>query len=107
MAYLRVQLEPGEAHPFTSGFVLAADGSVRVPLEKRTLVGRQGTCDVVVRSGQIAREDTVFEPDGAGWAAVNLGTNNGMFVNGKRVLRATLRDGDSIYLYAVTFVFVA
>lgn len=106
MPFLEVVLRPGETSPLTAGFVVGDDGSVRVPLERRLLVGRGRSCDVVVNSAKMARDDTVFEPSPEGWVALNLGNNQGMYVNKSKTMRSVLRHGDVIYLFGVTFRFV-
>jgi hypothetical protein len=107
MAFLRLHGEPGDPRPLASTSLVAADGTVRVPLGRRLLLGRGKHCDVVVESGRCAREDTVVEPTPDGWWAINLGNNQGMYVNGQKMVRRLLENGDELNLFACRFTFVS
>jgi hypothetical protein len=62
----------------------------------RLVVGRLKSCDVCLNDANTSRKHAVFEREGAGWAVVDLGSMNGTRVNGAKVSRVRLRDGDTI-----------
>jgi hypothetical protein len=100
--HLRVDKVDGE---FRKGHQVLADGTTRLPLLRRTLLGRGQECDVILWTGRIARRNLIFAPDAGAWTVADIGSNNGMWVNGKRVVRSALHDGDVITLPAVTLTF--
>ncbi len=61
-------------------------------------VGRSTECDVALRDPAVSRIHAFIEMDGA-WPVVrDRGSTNGTFVNGKRVERLRLSDGDVLKL---------
>lgn len=72
---------PGVAHDV----VLAGD---------RVTVGRLAACGVCLSDVNVSREHAYLEREGAGWAVADLGSTNGTLVNGERVSRRRLADGD-------------
>ena len=68
----------------------------RIVLDARAVVGRDADCDVVLASRSVSRRHAVVEPAGAGWVVRDLGSANGLFVEGKRLTQATLAPGASL-----------
>ena len=62
----------------------------------RLIVGRLATCDMALPDVNVSREHAAFVVDGDGWAIQDLNSTNGTFVNGERISRVRLRDGDVI-----------
>lgn len=62
---------------------------------QRVRIGRHPDNDVAIDSTAISRHHCVLDrrPDGS-WFVEDLGSNNGTFVNGARVQRAEVREGD-------------
>jgi hypothetical protein len=76
--------------------LLVSEGR-RHPLSgERVLVGRSRECDVVVSDPNVSRRHIELRRGQGGWAAVDLGSTNGMKVNGRRVGHAELNPGDRI-----------
>ena len=74
-----------------------ARADVRVPLDRSEMViGRDAGCDIVLseRSAS-ARHARVVRGDGGYFEVQDLGSTNGVLVDGERVARMTLQDGDS------------
>jgi pSer/pThr/pTyr-binding forkhead associated (FHA) protein len=77
----------------------------RLPPQSAT-IGRAVECDIVVASKSISRENTRIRRERRLWYVEDLGSTNGTFLNGERILTAMdLRDGDSIKVGNVTFIF--
>jgi pSer/pThr/pTyr-binding forkhead associated (FHA) protein len=63
-------------------------------------------CDIVIASKSISRENTRIRREGRHWFLEDLGSTNGTYLNGERILTPmNLRDGDSIKVGDVTFIF--
>jgi hypothetical protein len=62
------------------------------------LVGRAGTCDVIFQSREVSRRHAYFYSDGRHCNVEDLGSKNGLLVNGRRVSKTRLKDGDVVDL---------
>lgn len=69
------------------------------------VLGRSREADVRVADVNVSRRHAELRQEGAGYWIVDLGSTNGVEVNGKRVERARLRDGDRFVLGATEIVF--
>jgi hypothetical protein len=70
------------------------------------VVGRAQECDVVVASTDVSRRHAEIRPDGVGWTIRDLGSTNGVRVNGRPVNGDhPLGPGDEIELGTVAAVF--
>jgi pSer/pThr/pTyr-binding forkhead associated (FHA) protein len=78
--------------------VRAPTGALReFTLSKANLTfGRATTNDVVLSDQRVSRCHARAERTSAGWEIVDLGSSNGLFVNGAAVTRATLGPGDVV-----------
>ncbi|MET0390276.1 MAG: sigma 54-interacting transcriptional regulator [Polyangiales bacterium] len=72
-------------------------GQVTAP-ERRYVVGRAESCDVQLAGLKISREHAEIAPVGSAIGLRDLGSRNGVWVNGKRVEAASLMNGDVIRL---------
>jgi pSer/pThr/pTyr-binding forkhead associated (FHA) protein len=62
-------------------------------------LGRGERCGLRLPDRSVSREHARLEPDAAGgWWVVDLGSRNGVKVNGERVERAALKDLDEVML---------
>ena len=57
-------------------------------------VGRDPGCDLVLSDSKCSRRHAVIEEGATGLVVRDTGSANGVFVNGKKVERATLEEGD-------------
>jgi hypothetical protein len=71
----------------------------------RVVLGRSRTCDVHVADVNVSRRHAEIRQEGATYWIVDLGSTNGTLLNGKRVERERLRDGDTITLGSSEVVF--
>jgi hypothetical protein len=71
----------------------------------KVVLGRSREADIRVSDVNVSRRHAEIRQEGAGYWIVDLDSTNGVEVNGKRVDRARLRDGDRITLGATEVVF--
>jgi pSer/pThr/pTyr-binding forkhead associated (FHA) protein len=63
------------------------------------VLGRSRDCDVVLEDPNVSRQHAEVRPSGGGWIVNDLGSTNGIKVNGRRVTGPqSLRPGDVIEL---------
>jgi hypothetical protein len=70
-----------------------------------TVLGRSREADVRVSDVNVSRRHAELRQEGTAYWIVDLGSTNGLEVNGKQVERQRLRDGDRITLGATEVVF--
>jgi pSer/pThr/pTyr-binding forkhead associated (FHA) protein len=69
-------------------------------------IGRAVECDIVIASKSVSREHTRIRRDGCRWFVDDLGSTNGTYLNGERVIGSlALLDGDSLKIGDVAFIF--
>ncbi len=68
------------------------------------LVGRANTCDVIFQNREVSRRHAYFYSDGQHCHVEDLGSKNGLLVNGRRASKTSLRDGDVVDLGPSQFV---
>jgi hypothetical protein len=90
------KLETPPPPPSMERAVLAGDDKRTVVSGDRFLVGRSRDCDLVLDDPNVSRRHLELRRDRAGWVAVDLGSTNGVKVNGRRVEEAPLESGDEI-----------
>jgi hypothetical protein len=83
-------------------FLLAEGKRMPVP-DEGAVIGRSRDCDIVLADSNVSRRHAEIRPAGAGWAVGDLGSTNGVRVNGRRVADDPLpvQDGDRIELGTV------
>jgi Protein of unknown function (DUF3662)/FHA domain len=84
---------------------LAWDGASRELSQPRIVIGRSRDCDIQLADANVSRRHAELRQEGAAYWIVDLGSTNGLEVNGKRVKRAKLRDGDTITLGSTEITF--
>src|SRR6266540_723637 len=62
------------------------------------VVGKDPTCDAPIDDAFVSTRHLRIEPQGSAWALVDLGSTNGTFISGARVVRAELPLGVPIQL---------
>jgi len=77
--------------------VLGADGAV---------LGRSRDCDIVLQDPNVSRRHAEVRPSGGSWIVRDLGSTNGVKLNGRRIASAeALKRGDTIELGTARVVF--
>jgi Protein of unknown function (DUF3662)/Inner membrane component of T3SS, cytoplasmic domain len=85
--------------------LLVAEGRRNVLSGERVLVGRSRECDVTVSDPNVSRRHIELRRGDGGWTAVDLGSTNGMKVNGRRIGHAELNPGDRIRIGVTDLTF--
>src|SRR6478672_10886392 len=85
--------------------LLVFDGRRSVLTGERTTIGRSRECDIVVDDPNVSRKHAEVRRTIDGWAVVDLGSTNGIKVNGRRVKDAVLSPGDEITLGLISLEF--
>ena len=68
--------------------LLVGDGRRSVLSGRRVVVGRSRDCDVVVSDANVSRRHLEVRREEDGWMVADLGSTNGVKVNGRRVERS-------------------
>jgi hypothetical protein len=84
---------------------LSWNGSSHEVKERRVVIGRSRDCDIQLADANVSRRHAELRQEGASYWIVDLGSTNGLEVNGKRVKRAKLRSGDTITLGSTEVTF--
>ena len=84
-----------------AGWILQSAGNkpltLRIPLDSVRTLGRTARADFIVNAPLVSRLHCRITADASGALQVeDLGSTNGTLVNGKRVDRAALKDGDTL-----------
>jgi hypothetical protein len=81
------------------------DAGQRFPLRPSNRLGRSSDNEIVLQDKQVSRHHAVLTFSGAGYVVTDLGSANGTWVNGVRIVQPTqLRSGDVITLGAEKLV---
>jgi pSer/pThr/pTyr-binding forkhead associated (FHA) protein len=87
------RLAPGRYFAIPDG-----DSVVVLPLAGVTRIGRRASCDIVLDDSTVSRRHAlVLERDGEPVIADDR-SRNGVYVNGRRVSQAPLRNGDEVQI---------
>ncbi|MDH3275153.1 MAG: FHA domain-containing protein [Gammaproteobacteria bacterium] len=96
---------------FPSGKLIARMNGVVVQEQAlnsgRILIGRDKRCDIPVTSSIVSRRHAVVVNTLAGLGLVDLGSKNGTFVDGRRIKRHLLQNGDLIAVGDCTITYFA
>ena len=85
--------------------VLTWDGRRRVLDKNRAVLGRSRDADVQIEDPNVSRRHAEVVQQGSAWWVVDLGSTNGVEVDGSRVQRARLDEGTSFVIGETTVSF--
>lgn len=86
--------------------VIAGPGAgASFPIGDHAVIGRLPDCEVTVGDTSVSRRHARVQREGDRWTVADLGSTNGVLLNGSSVQMAELRDGDRLELGAVTLAF--
>ena len=72
----------------------------------RAVLGRGADVDINIRDPAISRQHCAITRTAGGWEVSDLGTTNGTRVNGRKIDRSALADGDEVGLGGALLLFV-
>ena len=84
---------------------IAVGGKRHMLAGERLTIGRSRECEILVDDPNVSRRHAEVRKTIEGWMIVDLGSTNGVKVNGKRVQEEVLRPGDTITLGLVELHF--
>jgi pSer/pThr/pTyr-binding forkhead associated (FHA) protein len=91
--------------PVREVVTLTIAGRTHEITEPSVVLGRSREADVRVADVNVSRRHAELRQEGAGYWIVDLGSTNGLEVNGKRTDRSRVRDGDRITMGSTEIVF--
>jgi Protein of unknown function (DUF3662)/FHA domain len=86
-------------------FALTMNGRTHALEGSRVVLGRSKDSDIRVEDANVSRRHAELRREGADWWLVDLDSTNGTELNGRRVSRSRLSDGDTIKLGATELTF--
>ena len=89
---------PAELGVEQESYVLVLNGRTHALDGGKVVLGRSKDADVQVEDANVSRRHAELRREGPSWWVVDLDSTNGTEVNGKRVRKAKLADGDRIAL---------
>ncbi|MBK8011856.1 MAG: FHA domain-containing protein [Deltaproteobacteria bacterium] len=89
-------------------WVVQLQGGEVIALDKDTMiVGRSRTCDVVIPSAKVSRQHASLTRVDGEWYIEDLGSANGVWLNGEKVAKSKIREGDVYTISDETLAFAA
>ena len=67
-------------------------------VQAHVTIGRSGSCHLVLGDDTVSRRHAELFIDDGRWILRDLGSSNGTWVNGRRVVEAEVRPGDVVHL---------
>jgi len=102
-------VRPAAAPVGHAGLIVARTGKVErvTPFRgSELIVGRGATCDLVLATAGVSRRHARFVREGESFRVIDLGSANGLRVNGERATERTLNVGDVVSIDDFTLTFV-
>ena len=84
---------------------LSWDGGQRQVDKRRVVIGRSRECDVQIEDANVSRRHAELRQEGTSYWIVDLDSTNGLEVNGRRLKRSKLEDGDKVTIGSTEITF--
>lgn len=85
---------------------LRVDGRTKLIPPGGAVLGRSKECEIVIDDANVSRRHAEIRPSGASWMVHDLGSTNGVKVNGRRIdAPQSLKPGDRLELGTTRIVF--
>ncbi len=85
--------------------LLVGEGRRNVLSGSRVVIGRSREADIVLQDPNVSRRHAELRRDEGGWQIVDLGSTNGIKVNGRRVNNQPLSPGDQVTIGVTDLTF--
>jgi FhaA, N-terminal domain/FHA domain len=85
--------------------LLVGGGRRNVLSGNRVVLGRSREADIVLQDPNVSRRHAELRREDGGWQIVDLGSTNGIKVNGRRVDNQPLRPGDQVTIGVTDLTF--
>ena len=97
------------ASPEWAAELIRIDGghSVTYPLLRRTRIGRATGCELQIDSSSVSRHHALVVVGAREAVIEDLNSTNGVLVNGRKVTRQPLSDGDAVTIGEIQFRYIA
>ena len=79
----------------------------RIDLGPLCVIGRLKSCHIPIKDTKASRNNSKISLQGDGYFLEDLGSSNGTFLNGERIAREPLRDGDLVKVGNTEFRYTA
>jgi len=86
-----------------TGEVLKKRRHLEIPSDRSVVIGRSSDCDYIIDHPQVSRHHARITLQLDGILVEDLGSKNGTFVNGRRINRDLMDEGDILGIGPVTF----
>ena len=84
---------------------LSVNGTSHELAKERMVIGRSKDCDIRLDDPNASRRHAEVRHEGPGYWVVDLDSTNGVAVNGRRIKRSRLDEGDTITIGSTDLVF--
>jgi hypothetical protein len=84
---------------------LVEDGRRHEVRKRRTVIGRSKDCDIQLADPNVSRRHAELRQEGTAYWIVDLDSTNGIEINGHRMKRAKLEEGDTVTIGSTDLVF--
>jgi hypothetical protein len=84
---------------------LETSGNTHEIANRRVVLGRSKDCDIQIVDPNVSRRHAEVRQEGSAYWLVDLDSTNGVIVNGRRLKRAKLENGDTIVLGSTELTF--
>jgi Protein of unknown function (DUF3662)/FHA domain len=84
---------------------LSWDGRRHEVEKRRVVIGRSKDCDIHLSDANVSRRHAEVRQEGSSYWIVDLDSTNGIEINGRRLKRAKLEDGDRVTLGSTEVTF--
>jgi hypothetical protein len=102
----RISEALAEPHPRRTRAQLRHEGRAIVLGKQGAVLGRSRECEVVIEDENVSRRHAEVRPSGGSWIVRDLGSTNGVKVNGRRIdAPQSLKPGDRIEVGLSTLTF--
>ncbi len=70
-------------------------------------VGRAENSDILIQSSKVSRNHCQITRDNNGWVIVDNDSRNGVFINGKKMKKRVLCEGDIIRIGTIELIYIS